>query len=588
MKKLFTYVGVFALSIFSITAQDFQKQDSPIYRSFEGNNKASQALCDTTVNFDGVNDNSIGLVGPGTMNAAIFFDSVEFKFYTTTPTIEAIQFDAVDMALITSITLNIYEGSTVSDYTTATTNNLTLGTLIYSKDVTADAVTAAGNFGIHTLDSSLTINTSLGYVVELQVAQASGAQAIGIDAGPQIGAKGGWISTGGAYSQLFNVNNFDANWNIRVCTNGDIFIPDYDVKVADALFTPTRYEVLPFSQVDPNGYNFAVAVENIGLATVNNAAPRIRVNSGIFVDSTIITSIAPGATQVGTMTGLFTISAPGDYQVEAFVRIDSNDFNLVDNTLNGSFNVSDSLLYSRSLQSDFYTGVSRFNGNVYDIFNETWARSVRARYFNPGPPNAAPILSDGDELIAEIWEVNPDGTIGSLEYTSEPLILSGMTPSTRYEFEFTFDSTNVLLFEGRHLVAVSNPGCLLTNTASGYYDGGTAFGNSNPNNPNWQETPGQYFNVDLILSETQVYFGIESGLNNTISIYPNPAKDIVRIEGTEANGSIQILDITGKVIANVASTSKASVIDLSNFDKGVYVVKYVNNTSIMTEKLIVE
>lgn len=580
MKKLLTLISS-TLLVGGIFAQSPQEQTRPYMTSVEQNSKGAQALCDTTVHFfEPPSSSSVGYGGAVNWRAAIYVDSVEFKFYVGTPTIEAIQFQVADLSVVNSVWVRIYENASISNYTTSAT--LTQGTEIYAADITSSAVN--GSFGIYTLDSSIEVNPATGYLVAIELDQNTAGFPMSVDNGPAQPAKGGWISPNGA---PFSPVSSDANWAIRICTGGDIIDPDFDVNVDDAFFTPTGYEITPLDQLDPAGYNFWVDVQNTGNSAVD-AVTKINVNSGVFVDSANISAIAVNNIGRGTMTNPYVIpDIAGTYNVEASVRIDSNDFNLADNRKNGSFIITDidSLYYSRTVNSDFYTGNARFNGNVYEVYTtQTWVKSVTARYFNP----SAQILNNGTELVAQIWDMNPDGSVGSLQYVSDTLVLDSITGARRYVFEFPFSKSNVVLFEGKHLIAVSNPGCLLTNTVVNFYEPNTAFGNSNPNNPNWSETTGQYYNIDVLLSDTRVN-SIDAKFNdNSISIYPNPAKDMIRIDGTDANGSIQILDVTGKVVANTNSSSSSTVIELSNFNKGVYILRYINNNSILTEKLIVE
>lgn len=63
----------------------------------------------------------------------------------------------------------------------------------------------------------------------------------------------------------------------------------------------------------------------------------------------------------------------------------------------------------------------------------------------------------------------------------------------------------------------------------------------------------------------------------TMALYPNPASNEVNIE---ANGDVNIFDSTGKIMYS----GEASTIDISNWAKGIYLVK----TTSQTEKLIIK
>jgi len=74
--------------------------------------------------------------------------------------------------------------------------------------------------------------------------------------------------------------------------------------------------------------------------------------------------------------------------------------------------------------------------------------------------------------------------------------------------------------------------------------------------------------------------------NPTFEMYPNPAKDFIVI-ASEAKQSVQIYDLTGKMVKQLVMSSGVETslnIDVSNLEKGVYIVKVGKQT----KKLIIE
>ncbi len=85
--------------------------------------------------------------------------------------------------------------------------------------------------------------------------------------------------------------------------------------------------------------------------------------------------------------------------------------------------------------------------------------------------------------------------------------------------------------------------------------------------------------------------GAKSHDLNTINIYPNPAKQFVNIEfGTNmGSGEIQLLTLDGKIISRKKFTGSATqTIDVSAFQKGVYLVKANSGTQTMNKTLIIQ
>lgn len=77
----------------------------------------------------------------------------------------------------------------------------------------------------------------------------------------------------------------------------------------------------------------------------------------------------------------------------------------------------------------------------------------------------------------------------------------------------------------------------------------------------------------------------ENIANNSVSIYPNPAKDIIKIlnDNNLAITNIEIVDLTGRV---VLSTEKADNINISELSEGQYFVKIYGETTVVKKLFI--
>ena len=67
-------------------------------------------------------------------------------------------------------------------------------------------------------------------------------------------------------------------------------------------------------------------------------------------------------------------------------------------------------------------------------------------------------------------------------------------------------------------------------------------------------------------------------------LYPNPTNGILNI-GNKNLIKIQIFDLTGKVIKEF---NPNSLVDLSNFSKGIYLIKLISDEGIMMDKIIIK
>ncbi len=77
--------------------------------------------------------------------------------------------------------------------------------------------------------------------------------------------------------------------------------------------------------------------------------------------------------------------------------------------------------------------------------------------------------------------------------------------------------------------------------------------------------------------------------DNALSIYPNPAKDfIVFSKWIDEKLKVEIIDVTGKIVASEYLNSKNTTLNTADFTNGIYLVKVENGTHITYHKLIIK
>lgn len=93
---------------------------------------------------------------------------------------------------------------------------------------------------------------------------------------------------------------------------------------------------------------------------------------------------------------------------------------------------------------------------------------------------------------------------------------------------------------------------------------------------------------NLDVSVSLVYDNIDGTVQATVSTFPNPATDLFKVQSDVVINSVEIISVNGQVVADVEVNSNNSNIDISNLEKGVYIVNIntVNGTS--TTKLVIE
>jgi len=69
-------------------------------------------------------------------------------------------------------------------------------------------------------------------------------------------------------------------------------------------------------------------------------------------------------------------------------------------------------------------------------------------------------------------------------------------------------------------------------------------------------------------------------------IYPNPAQNFITVETNTNIGNLYIFDLNGKCVSSNKIISNNSIIDVSQLQKGIYILKYIQNNSIQVKKMI--
>lgn len=80
--------------------------------------------------------------------------------------------------------------------------------------------------------------------------------------------------------------------------------------------------------------------------------------------------------------------------------------------------------------------------------------------------------------------------------------------------------------------------------------------------------------------------GLNQISKNSLHIYPNPVRDILNIQSDENLKQIEIYDLTGKLIQTYKVSDKSIQLNLEQLNKGIYVVKIISKSSIVSKKII--
>jgi len=81
---------------------------------------------------------------------------------------------------------------------------------------------------------------------------------------------------------------------------------------------------------------------------------------------------------------------------------------------------------------------------------------------------------------------------------------------------------------------------------------------------------------------------IEEYKKEVLSIFPNPSDDIINIEFENINNAtIEIYNISGRLVFSKVLNSKVEKIDITDLSEGIYFIKVRQEKNVIVEKLIV-
>jgi len=256
-------------------------------------------------------------------------------------------------------------------------------------------------------------------------------------------------------------------------------------------------------------------------------------------------------------------------------------------------NNADSFIVYREIFTNNYQPIASIHYDEPGMFIDT----VSALYFpNTGNPNTGTFryklqvhdtcggYSNLSPYHNTIYFLNNNGTF---YWTTPYTIENGANPVSSYIL-MRDDSSNgnwhaVSSVTGTQQVINDPLYVVYANTASWRVK--TQWGiNCSPEAKNIESFSSSYSNIYT----DNILFDLKNGNNSQLSIFPNPAKDIIHITYTMPDFDLQIFDMLGKQIKNISTKDNSVSIDVNAFPVGMYYAVVKRNGKIFTKKFLVE
>jgi len=118
-------------------------------------------------------------------------------------------------------------------------------------------------------------------------------------------------------------------------------------------------------------------------------------------------------------------------------------------------------------------------------------------------------------------------------------------------------------------------------------DGGTIVDLIDSDGNTVYSTTGDFEDEVIINFQSNGVLGVNDENNlSKVSIYPNPANDILNIKNAE-NTSLKVYDVLGKLVASKDNIAINEQLKVSALQNGTYFIKFTDNNSVSTKKFII-
>lgn len=369
--------------------------------------------------------------------------------------------------------------------------------------------------------------------------------------------------------------------------------PDFDLQLTSVYWGSVGfwgprlpYTKVPVAQIQPVFFNGITA--NIGAVNQNDVV--FAASATGFNGVSAATPIAASTSDsLETITQLNLPSSVGTTTVNFGVSSSAIDVDMTNNTLPSQGIEVTQSVYARdkgTISGGSYNSGNGFEvGNVFDMFSAAQTDNIT---FIPTSTAVA-----GSQVYVKLYDLDPiTRDFRFVEESPAYTLLAGdlgqpVTLILNSVIDLLADSTYIVVAGSFGNGGTSND---LVVATSGVSEDQTTF-YYDMTDATWYYTTA----TPMVRLNTSVIAGIK-GIENvsSFSVYPNPAKDNVSISyelKNETSVKVQITDLSGKEIfvsKQGSKSGKNSVsVNTAAFANGVYVVNFITNNGVVTEKLVI-
>ena len=398
-------------------------------------------------------------------------------------------------------------------------------------------------------------------------------------------------SAAGGYDSVVVQLNYQGNWGWYWAVDDMKIIEtdDFDIKLQGiawgtdgAYGSRLPYSYVPSDQVAP--INFAGITKNIGVNDITDAVFSANI-SGVFTGNSTPSLVASASTDTLECSNTFTPSGSViSHLVDFNVSTSAGEIDTSNNSVASiQLNIND-FIYARDMDtvlgSISNSGEGFEVGNVFDVFSSRTIGAIDSYIASTSEPGA--------EVFAKLYYIDP--STGDFVFMSEsdayyltPADL-GQTITLSLQYPQSLDANS------SYLAVISS-----------YGDGGTTndlvvstSGSSAAQTTFYFDHTDQtwYYTTStpmVRLNFNPIYFANLNQLDQIdISIFPNPASDVLNLNNTMLGDEVIISDCSGKIITELIASSINEKVSLQNLNSGFYFLSIIRSGNQINRTFVIK
>jgi hypothetical protein len=434
--------------------------------------------------------------------------------------------------------------------------------VIYSLD-------GGATWGEVEVNAGMTVNTNTTNPAQVQVDLSS---AIGGQAAVHIGFK-----YTGQYDWFWAVDD------VKLMTPDD-----YDLAIVGAYWGSTGfwgarlpYYQIPLPQIAP--IDFSGVVSNLGALTQNDVVFTAALASGAYTGTSAPGTLTNGATDtLDATTQLTPPASVANHVVNLSVSSSATDAAPANNSITNAATIAvNNYVYARDLgtyaSGSYNQGLGFEVGNIFDMYASADLSTIDLFVH--------PVAVAGAEIYVKLYSI--DAATGDFVFVDESAPYTLTTANLGQTISLPLSAPVTLNANESYLVVAGSNGDggasndLVVGTA-GVSEAQTSFYLDLTDNTWYYTTSTPMVRMNFSPANVEEVNSIN------LSVYPNPAADVITVSSALTEGTIKVTDVSGKVVKTTELNGLSTTINTTGLNNGVYYVTVSNGTATSTEKVVIK